>query len=95
MRIVDVRKLDDSISVAPQIGPADVTALAAMGFTAIINNRPDGEEMGQPDGAAIEAVATTLGVDYVAIPVTHAGFSHPPARCLRRRDGRRPGPGAR
>ncbi|MGL4312555.1 MAG: TIGR01244 family sulfur transferase [Sphingomonas sp.] len=77
MRIVDVRKLDDSISVAPQIGPADVTALAAMGFTAIINNRPDGEEMGQPDGAAIEAVATTLGVDYVAIPVTHAGFSHP------------------
>lgn len=72
-----IRKVDDSISVAPQITPADVTDLAARGFAAIINNRPDGEEMGQPDGDAIRLVAETLGLRYSAIPVTHAGFSHP------------------
>ncbi|MGJ3648493.1 TIGR01244 family sulfur transferase [Sphingomonas sp. GlSt437] len=74
---MDLRKLDDHISVAPQIGPADVTELAAQGFTAIINNRPDGEEISQPEGAAIRAVAETLGLAYAEIPVTHAGFSHP------------------
>ena len=72
-----IRKIDETISVAPQISPADVTDLARAGFTAIINNRPDGEEMGQPDAAAIRAVAETLGLHYTEIPITHAGFSHP------------------
>jgi len=72
-----IRTLDETIAVAPQITPADVTELARAGFTAIINNRPDGEEMGQAEGEAIRAVAETLGLRYAAIPVTHAGFSHP------------------
>lgn len=70
-----VRKIDDSISVAPQIAVADLPELAAAGFKAIINNRPDGEEPGQPDGAAIAAAAGAAGMTYTAIPVTHAGFS--------------------
>jgi uncharacterized protein (TIGR01244 family) len=72
-----IRPIDDSISVAPQISPADVTDIARAGFTTIINNRPDDEEMGQPEGAAIQTFAETLGLNYVAIPITHAGFSHP------------------
>ncbi|OYX36915.1 MULTISPECIES: TIGR01244 family sulfur transferase [unclassified Sphingomonas] len=72
-----IRPIDETISVAPQISPADVTDIARAGFTMIINNRPDDEEMGQPDGAAIQLVAETLGLVYVAIPITHAGFSHP------------------
>lgn len=72
-----IRQLNEAMSVAPQISPADVTDLAAQGFVAIINNRPDGEEMGQPDGDAIRLVAETLGLRYTAIPVTHAGFAHP------------------
>lgn len=72
-----IRPIDETISVAPQISPADVTDIARAGFTMIINNRPDDEEMGQPNGAAIQAVAETLGLAYVAIPITHAGFSHP------------------
>lgn len=72
-----IRPIDETISVAPQISPADVTDIARAGFTMIINNRPDDEEMGQPDGAAIQTVAETLGLGYVAIPITHAGFSHP------------------
>lgn len=74
---MDIRKIDDSISVSPQITPADVTEIARAGFKAIINNRPDEEEEDQPAGDAIRAVAETLGLAYTAIPVTHAGFSHP------------------
>lgn len=69
------RKLDDSISVSPQISVADVTEAARLGFACIINNRPEGEEPGQPGGAEIEAAARAAGLGYVAIPITHAGFT--------------------
>lgn len=72
-----IRKIDETLSLAPQITPADVTELARAGFVAIINNRPDDEEADQPEGDAVRAVAETLGLAYIAIPVTHAGFSHP------------------
>ena len=70
------RKLDDSISVSPQIAPDEVPAAAAQGVALIVNNRPDGEEPGQPSGADIERAAAEAGVAYVAIPVGHGGFSH-------------------
>ena len=69
------RTLDPSISVFGQIEPEDVAAAKAQGFTAIINNRPEGEQPDQPTGAAIEAAARAAGLDYVAIPVDHSGFN--------------------
>lgn len=69
------RKIDDSISVAAQIDTADVAAAAAQGFTMIINNRPDQEEPGQPSGDEIREAARAAGLAYVAIPITHGGFS--------------------
>jgi uncharacterized protein (TIGR01244 family) len=70
-----IRTIDETISVAPQITPADVAGIAAAGFVAIVNNRPDEEEAGQPEAAAIQAAAQAAGLRYAAIPVTHAGFS--------------------
>jgi uncharacterized protein (TIGR01244 family) len=67
-------QLTPKVSVAPQIAPEDVPALAAAGFVAIINNRPDGESMGQPSGAEIEAAAKAAGMRYTAIPVDHSGI---------------------
>ncbi len=75
--MTDIRRIDEHISVAPQIDPADVASLAASGFTTIVNNRPDGEEAGQPTGDQVRAAAEAAGLGYVAIPVTHSGFSHP------------------
>lgn len=72
-----LRTIDARIAVAPQIGPDDVAELAASGFTAIVNNRPDGEDHGQPTGDEIAAAAAAAGLSYTAIPITHAGFSHP------------------
>jgi len=72
-----IRKVDDSISVAPQISVEDVAEIKAAGFTAIVNNRPDDEEPGQIPGDAIRAAAEAAGLSYTAIPITHAGFSYP------------------
>lgn len=75
--MLDIRRIDDRISVAPQIAPEDIPAIKAAGFAAIINNRPDGEEDTQPTGDAIRAAAEDQGLAYSSIPVTHAGFSMP------------------
>ena len=72
-----IASLDANFAVAPQITPADVTDIARAGYRTIINNRPEGEEPGQPEGAAIRRIAETLGLAYFEIPITHAGFSHP------------------
>jgi len=72
-----IRKIDDSISVAPQITADDVPAIRAAGFTAIVNNRPDDEQDGQPAGDSIRAAAEAAGLAYTAIPITHTGFSLP------------------
>lgn len=76
------RRIDDTILVSPQIGPADLAEAAALGVTLVINNRPDGEEGGQPSGDAIAAAAEDAGVSYAAIPVTQAGFSHPQVEAM-------------
>ena len=72
-----IRHINESISVAPQIAVEHVADIAAAGFKTIVNNRPDDEDAGQPSGDAIRAAAEAAGLNYVAIPVTHAGFSHP------------------
>lgn len=71
----DFRRVTDTFSASPQITPADVAEAAALGFSMIINNRPDAEAPDQPDGSAIEDAATSAGLAYHAIPVTHAGFT--------------------
>lgn len=71
------RTVTSTFSASPQISEADVATAKAEGFTLIINNRPDGEEPDAPQGADIAAAAAAAGLDYLAIPVTHAGFSAP------------------
>ena len=62
-----IRTVDDSISVAPQIQPEDIAAIKAAGFVAVVNNRPDEEQEGQPDGDAIRAAAEAAGLTYTAL----------------------------
>ena len=78
----DIRRIDDRISVAPQITPWDVSEIARAGFVAIVNNRPDDEEPGQPEGAEIRAAAEAAGLSYSEIPITHAGFSYPQVEAM-------------
>ena len=69
------RILDENILVAPQISVDAVAAAAQDGVTLIINNRPEGESDDQTEGVEIERAAHAAGLEYIAIPVTHAGFS--------------------
>ena len=71
------RRLTDRVFASPQISLADVAEAARAGFGLIINNRPEDESDDQTPGAEIEAAAKAAGLAYVAIPVTHAGFSQP------------------
>jgi uncharacterized protein (TIGR01244 family) len=69
------RKIDDRTLVSPQIAVEDVATAKTLGVGLIINNRPEGESADQTPGDAIAAAAAEAGIAYVAIPVTHAGFS--------------------
>ena len=76
------RKLTDNIYASPQIGLAEVAEAARLGVRLIVNNRPEGESEDQIAGAEIEAAARAAGIDYVAIPVTHSGFSEPQVKAM-------------
>ncbi len=69
------RNLTDTIFVSPQIDIDAVAKAAALGVTMIINNRPEGESDDQISGDDIAAAAASAGINYTAIPITHAGFS--------------------
>ncbi len=71
----DFRKLSDSVLASPQIALTDIAEAKAKGVNLIINNRPDGEDTSAPQGAEIESAAKAAGLDYLAIPIGHSGFS--------------------
>lgn len=87
----EFRRLSPKMMASPQIGLGDIAEAKALGVTLIVNNRPEGESDDQTSGEAIEAAAREAGIDYLAIPVTHAGFSQPQvealAEALERTDG--------
>lgn len=66
--------LDSKTCVAGQIGPDEISSIAAAGVTLIVNNRPDAEEPGQPASAEIEAAARAAGLLYRHIPIA-GGFN--------------------
>ncbi|NTZ43660.1 TIGR01244 family phosphatase [Altererythrobacter sp. SALINAS58] len=70
----DFRKLSDRVLASPQIDAAAIVEAVEQGVTLIVNNRPDGEEAGQPAGAAIAQAARAAGLEYLAIPIGQAGF---------------------
>lgn len=73
--MTEFRQITPDFWVAPQLEAADIAAAAEQGVTLIINNRPDGESPSEPQGNEIEAAAKAAGLGYIAIPITHAGFS--------------------
>lgn len=64
-----IRQLDDNVMVTGQVAPHEVAALAEQGITVLINNRPDGEEPGQPLSGEIEEAAGAAGITYHFVPI--------------------------
>ncbi|MDZ4374133.1 MAG: TIGR01244 family sulfur transferase [Phenylobacterium sp.] len=67
--MADFRRVTDDFTTAPQIALSDVAEAARLGYRTIINNRPDGEEPGQPTSAEVEAAARAAGLAYHHLPV--------------------------
>ncbi|QSP93809.1 TIGR01244 family phosphatase [Marinobacter salinisoli] len=72
---MDIRKIDDTISVAPQISVDDVAEIARLGYKTLVANRPDQEEFGQPPMSDIEAAAQEHGLAWVYMPVASGNIT--------------------
>src|SRR5580704_6271732 len=82
----------EKLAVASQPKLSDFQEFRRQGFTTIVNNRPDGEDPGQPGSAAEEAAARAAGLGYVHIPVTSTGMTDDDARLLKETIERAAGP---
>ena len=78
----EFRTLSDTMLASPQIGLDEIAQAASEGVKLIINNRPDGESPDEPQGDVIESAAKAAGMDYLAIPVGHSGFSLPQVEAM-------------
>lgn len=67
--MAEFRTLGPGVLVSAQISADDIATAAAMGVTHVVNNRPDGEEYGQPAAAEIESVARAAGLAYHHAPI--------------------------
>ena len=66
---MNIKELSPDVSVSEQITIADLPLIKATGFGAIICNRPDGEEFGQPTFAEIADAAQEHGLEARFIPI--------------------------
>ncbi|MEQ8481130.1 MAG: TIGR01244 family sulfur transferase [Hoeflea sp.] len=66
---MEIRKISHTLSVSPQIAPADLAELRGAGFRSVICNRPDGEGSDQPTFAEIEKAAEAAGLEARYIPI--------------------------
>jgi len=80
------------LAVAPQPKLSDFQELRRLGFTTVVNNRPDGEDPSQFGSAAEEAAARAAGLGYVHIPVTSTRMTEEDARLLKETIEQAPGP---
>jgi uncharacterized protein (TIGR01244 family) len=72
---MEIRQITPDFAVGPQIEPADMAKLAAAGFVAVINNRPDAEVPPDLQSAAMQAAAEAAGLSYTANQVINGGLS--------------------
>ena len=64
-----IRQLDETVMVSGQVAPHEIAGLAQQGVTVLVNNRPDGEEPGQPLAFEIEDAAAAAGIAYHFVPI--------------------------
>jgi sulfide:quinone oxidoreductase len=73
--MVKIVQLEPGIAVAPQLAEADFADIAARGFRAVVNSRPDGEAASQLPNARAEAVARRHGLAFRHHPVRNVNVT--------------------
>ena len=84
--------LDERVAVAGQLQPGDMTEIAAAGYVAVVNNRPDGEAMfGQPRTADLRKAAEVAGLVFLDLPFSGPHATPEQVRAFARLLAGRPG----
>ncbi|NBO14872.1 MAG: TIGR01244 family phosphatase [Betaproteobacteria bacterium] len=65
---MDLKKINDALSVAAQIQLHEVSLVAQAGFKSVICNRPDGESPDQPSHQEIQAACAAHGMAFRFLP---------------------------
>ncbi|MDA5094531.1 TIGR01244 family sulfur transferase [Aliiroseovarius sp. KMU-50] len=65
------KKLCDKVTVAAQIAVSDVVAIKDAGYTTLVCNRPDGEDLGQPNWDEIRGAAEEQGMATSFLPMSN------------------------
>lgn len=63
-------KISEKLSVSPQPSVDVIRSLRSLGFTTLINNRPDAEDALQPGTDAEKQAGEHCGLSYSFVPVT-------------------------
>lgn len=92
MPLVDISKIDDQLSVSPQIGEADFEMIAALGYKSVLNLRPDGEKGDYLPAEDASRIAADKGLTYQHIPVPRDGPSEDHIEAFFNALGSLPGP---
>ena len=69
--MAEIRTVTETFAVAGQIRPEELPEFGGR-FAAVINNRPDGEDPGQPTAAEVGAAAQAANLAYHHIPISGA-----------------------
>ncbi len=69
MKMTQLKKLSDNVSVCLQLFPEQIDFIKQSGFKTIINNRPDMEKPDQPLATDIEKLTQEAGLNYVHLPM--------------------------
>ncbi len=80
---MEIRRVGAEFAVAPQLNPEDMADVASQGFAAVICNRPDGEEEGQPSVAEMREAAQAAGMAFHHLPVAGGAFPDAAAEAFR------------
>ncbi|ACS51663.1 MULTISPECIES: TIGR01244 family sulfur transferase [Bartonella] len=67
---MNLQQIEPDIFISAQISIENIKTLAQAGFKTIICNRPDHEELHQPDFSSIKTVANEYGIKAYHIPIS-------------------------
>ena len=67
---MNISRITDNYSVSPQLFLDEISYCAGLGFVAIICNRPDGEDPGQPSVSDIAKECIKAGLAFHHVPVS-------------------------
>jgi uncharacterized protein (TIGR01244 family) len=84
--------IDDRVAICSQLQPRDMKDVAAAGYVAVVNNRPDGEALfGQPRTSDLKIAAEAAGLVFLDLPFSGPRASTDQVRALAGLLAERPG----